>query len=108
MTASARSGVPISKTMSSAGPGAPPCSGPLSAPTRAGDRGDDVGARGDDHPGRKRGRVEAVIADRVQVGFQGAGALRRRFGAGQLMEVVGGVREIGAHGNRRLALRIRQ
>jgi hypothetical protein len=25
--------VPISNTMSSAGPGAPPCSGPLSAPT---------------------------------------------------------------------------
>ena len=32
-TASARSAAPISNTMSSAGPGAPPCSGPLSAPT---------------------------------------------------------------------------
>ena len=31
-TASARDASPISNTMSSAGPGAPPCSGPLSAP----------------------------------------------------------------------------
>ena len=32
-TASALPDSPISKTTSSAGPGAPPCSGPLSAPT---------------------------------------------------------------------------
>src|SRR5215467_8348264 len=33
ITSSARSAVPISKTISSAGPGAPPCNGPLRAPT---------------------------------------------------------------------------
>src|SRR2546430_4763641 len=42
---------------SSAGPGAPPCNGPLSAPT-APDRRNDVRSRGDDHPCRKRGSVE--------------------------------------------------
>ena len=32
-TSSARDASPISNTVSSAGPGAPPCNGPLSAPT---------------------------------------------------------------------------
>jgi hypothetical protein len=45
-----------------------------------------------------------VIADRVQVGFEGTGTLRRWFRAGQLMEIVGRVREIGTDGNGRLTI----
>ena len=40
---------------------------------RAGDRRDDIGSRGDDDSRRKRGGVEAVVADGIEIGFERAG-----------------------------------
>ena len=40
----------------------------------AGDRGDDVGSRGDDDAGGEGGGVETVVADRIEIGLQRAGA----------------------------------
>ncbi len=68
------------------------------------DRGDDIGSRRGDDPGRKGGGVEAVIANGVQIGFERPGPLGRWFGAGQLMQVMGRVREIGADRDGRLTV----
>ena len=45
-----------------------------------------------------------MIADGVQIGFQGPGTLGGRFGSGELMKVMGGVREIGTDGDGRLTV----
>ena len=57
-------------TMSSAGPGAPPCSGPFNAPMRADERRADVRLRAGDDPRGEGRRVHAVIDHRVAVGLQ--------------------------------------
>src|SRR5437867_13442979 len=36
---------------------------------RAGDRGNDIGSRGDDNPCRKGGRVETVVAHGIEIRF---------------------------------------
>jgi len=71
---------------------------------RAGDRRNDVRSRGDDHPCRKRGSVEAVIADGVEIRFQRAGPFGRWFGAEHLLQVMSRVRQIGAHRNGRFPI----
>ncbi len=45
-----------------------------------------------------------MVTYSVEVGLQRTGALGGWFGAGQLMEIMRCVREIGADGNRRLAV----
>jgi hypothetical protein len=84
-----RSGVPISSSSASARLGAPPCSGPLSAPIAATTARTDVGAGGRDDPGGERGGVEAVVHRRDQVGADRPGVLGRGLAAGEHPQVVG-------------------
>ena len=102
-TASARSGVPISKTMSSAGPGRAAVQRPFKRPDGAGDGRDQVRSGGDDHPGGEGRGVEAVVGHRVEIGLQPARPLRRRLLAGQHVEEVRRVPEILAGRQRLLA-----
>ena len=77
--------------------------GTLERSDGAGNGRNHIGVRGDDHPRRKGGSVEPVIAYGIEIGFQRAGPFGRRLGAGQLVQVMGRVRKIGAHRNRRRA-----
>ena len=87
-TGSARDASPISNTMSSAGPGAPPCSGPLSAPIAPVDGRHEIGARRDDDARGERRRVEAVIGHRREIGLEPAHELRMRLSAAQHVQVI--------------------
>src|SRR5215813_2561943 len=61
--ASARESSPISSSMSSTGPGAPPCNGPLSAQSAAN--------TAEIRPARVEGRgVEAVVGDGGEIGIE--------------------------------------
>jgi hypothetical protein len=68
----------------------------LECTDRAGNRRDDIGlCRNNDSRG-KGGGVETVVAHRIQIGLHGPGSFGRWLGAGKLMEVMSGVRQIGA------------
>ena len=54
-------------------PGSAAVQGTLERADSAGDSRDDIGSRRDDHARRKRGGVQTVITDGVEVGFQRAG-----------------------------------
>ena len=94
MYASARSGVPMASSMSSARLGAPPWSGPESAPMAATIAAAEVGTgRGHDPGGERRG-VEAVIDRQDHVLLDRPGMGGRRLLARQHVEVVGGEAEV--------------
>src|SRR3990172_331078 len=85
MTASARSGSPISWTSfitASAPlpppPGGPPVGGPLRGPDGGDDCGVEVRQRGGGYAGGKGGGVGAVLRVENQVNFYGAGGFRVR------------------------------
>ena len=80
--------------MSRARLGAPPCSGPDSAPMAAEDGRREVGAGRRDDPCREGRRVEPVVDGQDHVLLDGPGVRRGRFFAGQHAEVVGGEAEI--------------
>src|SRR5690349_11335468 len=74
-------------------------------PQRARNGRDNVRARGNDHARRESGSVESVIADRIEISLQSAGAPRRWLGAAQLLQVMRGVPEIGPDGDRCVAVK---
>jgi hypothetical protein len=75
---------------------------PLQCTKRAGDRGDKIGSGGGDDTRGKRGRVQPVIDDGVEIGLERAFLLRVGRGSVQHEQEVGGVSKIGArrHGRR--------
>jgi hypothetical protein len=79
--------------MSSAGPGAPPWSGPFQR-DRADDGRDQIGSGGDNHAGREGRGVEPVIDHGVEIGFEPAHALRIGLLAAQHVEKVRRVAEV--------------
>ena len=86
-----RSGVPIASSVSSARLGAPPCSGPDSAPIAADQAGGEVGAGGGDDAGGERRGVEAVVDGEIRYCSTARACSRRGLLAGEHVEVVGGV-----------------